>query len=92
VPVALVLVTEVENHDIFRSILEELFESIRKPEQTSADHKKFAFADMLAHIAYLKTVPCPSFNTSLNLKLYNKQFQLNEQEYFTIPQRNSIAI
>lgn len=32
VPVALILVTEIENHDIFRSMLEELFESIRRPE------------------------------------------------------------
>jgi hypothetical protein len=32
VPVALVLSTEIENHDIFRDMLLELFELIRTPE------------------------------------------------------------
>lgn len=30
-PMALVISTEIEHHDIFRDILIELFESIRKP-------------------------------------------------------------
>jgi hypothetical protein len=89
VPVALVICTEVENHDLFRSMLEELFESIRIPEVVVADtpvaNKRLAFADMLAHLAYLKTLPCPSFNTRMNIGFYNKQFIVNEQEYFNIP-------
>ena len=31
VPVAFVLCTEIENHDIFRAVLQSLFESIRAP-------------------------------------------------------------
>ena len=31
VPIALILATEIENHDIFREILTEMFESIRNP-------------------------------------------------------------
>ena len=88
VPVALVICTEIENHDLFRSMLEELFESIRKPEHvtdTLVANKKLAYADMLAHLAYLKTLPCPSFNTKMNIGFYNKQFIVNEQEYFNIP-------
>ena len=76
VPVALVLQTEIENHDIFRQMLCELFESIRNPEQIAndshEDNKKFAFADMLAHVAFLKTLPCPSFNTKLNITFFKK--------------------
>ena len=34
-PIALVLCTELENHDLFRQMLEELFESIRRPEQVT---------------------------------------------------------
>lgn len=83
-PVALILCTEIENHDIFRYMLKEIFEAIRKPDplldkkagaksdstQTKEKdlnvvrlNKHFAFADMLAHLAFLKTLPCPSFNT-----------------------------
>lgn len=111
VPVALILCTEIENHDIFRYMLKEIFEAIRKPdsifdkksvlkpEQNKHKdfahirlNKHFAFADMLAHLAFLKTLPCPSFNTQLNITLYKKNFLINELEYKKIPQRNSIAI
>jgi hypothetical protein len=62
-------------------MLEELFESIRSPEviaDTLVANKRLAFADMLAHLAYLKTLPCPSFNTRMNIGFYNKQFIVNE--------------
>jgi hypothetical protein len=44
-------------------------------------NKHFAFADMLAHLAFLKTLPCPSFNTQLNITMYKKNFLINELEY-----------
>ena len=40
---------------------------------------------MLAHIAFLKTLPCPSFNTKLNIKLFKKEFIINELESVAIP-------
>lgn len=47
---------------------------------------------MLAHIAFLKTLPCPSFNTKLNISFFKKQFIIDEMDYMEIPHRNSIAI
>lgn len=40
VPVALVICTEIENHDIFRDILIEMFDSIREPasKQQTMEH------------------------------------------------------
>lgn len=35
VPVSFVIQTEIENHDIFRDILQALFESIRSPQEVS---------------------------------------------------------
>ena len=89
------LQTEIENHDIFRTLLIEMFDSIREPEQyvlNQEDNRKLAFADMLAHLAYLKTIPCPSFNSKLRIHFYKKLVIINEQEFFTIPNRNTIAI
>jgi hypothetical protein len=94
----LVICTEIENHDIFRDLLSELFESVRNPERVidksknSICNRRLAFSDMLAHLAYLKTVPCPSFNTKLNITFYNKVLTINEKEFEKIPCKNSIAI
>lgn len=66
VPVALVICTELENHDIFRDILLELFELIRSPKRYTnkfLQDKKLAFSDLLLHIAYLRTLPAPSYNS-----------------------------
>lgn len=68
-----------------------MFDSIREPEQITScpeDNKKLAFADMLAHIAYLKTIPCPSFNSKHRIHFYKKLVIIDEQEFFTIPNRN----
>lgn len=37
VPVALVITTEIENHDIFRDILLQIFNSITEPAQVTAN-------------------------------------------------------
>lgn len=63
-PIAFVISTEIENHDIFREVLIELFDSIRKPGTYFSDfqsNRKLAFADFLAHIAFMKTIPTPTF-------------------------------
>jgi hypothetical protein len=73
--VALVLVTECEYHDTFRQIILALFDMLRVlPEKKSVGNKqkydevmiesrKVAFADLVAHIAFLKTIPAPPFNS-----------------------------
>jgi hypothetical protein len=95
VPVALVIQTELENHDIFRDILLELFESVRTPKQYTSSvisDKKLAFSDLLLHIAYLRTLPVPSFNSTMLVEFHNKTLILEEKPFNTIPHRNSIAI
>lgn len=95
VPIAFVICTEIENHDIFRAILQELLESIRIPKEVSnkPDENKFlAFADLISHIAFLKTIPCPTFNAKLMIEFYNKTVEITEKDYRKIPHRNTIAI
>ena len=78
---ALVITTEIENHDIFRDILLQMFNSITEPAQVTAcqdNDKTLAFAEMLAHIAYLKTIPSPGFNTMHRIQLYNKPVKIDE--------------
>jgi len=73
--------TEIENHDIFRDMLLELFESIREPEAItnhSLQDKILAFADFLTHLAYLKTIPCPSLNAASNIEFFKKTVIINE--------------
>jgi len=94
----MVISTEIENHDVFRHILTELFDSIRedskdcKSEQESARVKMMAFADMLAHVAYLKSIPSPAFNSRHQICFYRKLVIIDEQEYFKVPNRSTIAI
>lgn len=47
---------------------------------------------MLAHIAYLKTIPSPSFNMRHQIGFYKKMVIIDERQYFEIPNRNKIAI
>ena len=54
--------------------------------------KRFAFADMLAHLAFLKTLPCPTFNSRMNITIHSKRFVVDELQFNKIPERNSIAI
>jgi hypothetical protein len=91
----MVISTQVENHDIFRDILLELYESIRAPENTTnkvLQDKKLAFADLLAHVAYLRTLPSPSINTKMLIEFRSKTLIVEEQSLYSIPHRNSIAI
>ena len=76
-------------------MLEELFESLRRPEQITdspIQNKKLAFADMLAHLAFLKTLPCPGYNTLMEIAFYKSRFKIDEKKYDLVPHRNSIAI
>lgn len=54
--------------------------------------RKLAFADFLSHIAFLKTIPCPSFNTKYNIQLLNKTLVIEEGKFNGIPDSNQTAI
>jgi len=47
---------------------------------------------MLAHLAFLKTLPCPSYNTLMEIGLYKSKFIIDEKKYSLVPHRSSIAI
>ena len=85
VPVALVLESATEHHDIFKQLLLQLFNLIREPEpvkvQGYKENKILAFAEMVAHIAFLKTLPAPPFNTVYNINFLNKNFVIKESPF-----------
>lgn len=103
IPIAFVIQTEVEYHDIFREMMLQLFETIRLPlegkdknatdlKMTFENRRKLAFADFLSHMAFLKTIPCPSFNTLYNISFLNKTLIVEKGPFHLIPESNQIAI
>ena len=97
VPVSIVIQTECEHHDIFREILISLFELIRVPRkipnnENMVEHKFLAYAEFIAHIAYLKTIPCPSFNTRFNIEFLGKTLIVNEQMFHKVPNKSQVSI
>ena len=99
VPIAFVVVTEVEYHDIFRELSLDLFEGLRVPPQGKNknweeikmpldERRQYAFSDFLAKIAFLKTVPCPTFNTKFNIEFQDKTLIIEEGRFNAIPDNN----
>jgi hypothetical protein len=81
----------------------DLFESIRVPTEGRDKHgnvvkmsfeerRLASFAEFIARIAFLKTVPCPTFNTTYNIQFFNKTLSIKEQSFATIPNTNQIAL
>lgn len=85
VPVAMVIETDTEYHDFFRQVLLALFDMIRVPPETHVfkcnagtcelqtdkyiESRNIAFADLVAHIAFLKTIPAPPFNSVYKIQM-----------------------
>jgi hypothetical protein len=73
--VAMILESETEYHDVFKQILLALFDLIRVPPEAYGsgirviENRNIAFADLIAHIAFLKTIPAPPFNTIYNIHM-----------------------
>ena len=90
-PIAFIIQTEVEHHDIFKEILLSLFESIRCPELITVDKQKnrvLAFADFLCHLAFMASIPCPTFNTRYHVEFFGKTLTMAEPNYNEIPDKN----
>lgn len=103
IPNAMVIQTEIEQHDIFRELMLDLFESIRVPAEGKnmqgeeiklpfEERRLLSFAEFIARIAWLKTIPCPTFNTRYNLQFFSKTLVINEKPFNTIPMTNQIAL
>ena len=68
-----------------------LFESIRVPEcVTENEHEniELAFAEFLAHLAFLMSIPCPTFNTRFYIEFFDKTLTLAEPNFDEIPDKN----
>ena len=85
VPVAFVIESSTEHHDIFKHLLMALFQLIRKPEMIIAsgykENKIIAYAELVAHVAFLKTVPAPPFNTVYNINFLGQTFVIKETPF-----------
>ena len=73
-----------------------MFEEIRVPENVVKnkifENRRLAFAELVSHLAFLKTIPAPTFNSIYNLYLFNQVFTIKEQTLDQIPNKNSYAI
>lgn len=90
-PIAFVIQTEVEHHDIFKEVMLKLFESIRIPMVVTGDEQKdqqLAFAEFLAHLAFLVSIPCPTFNTRFHIEFLGKTLTLTEPNFDEVPDKN----
>lgn len=67
----------------------ELYEHVYKPKP---DKRTLVFADFIAHIAFLASLPCPSFNTRYHIEFLNKTLTIDEPKYDTVPHKNERAI
>ena len=78
VPVALCLETETEFHDVFKQIMLSLFDLIRIPEKYAEmkanQNRTISFAELVSHLAFLKTIPAPPFNCVYNIYCLNQVF------------------
>jgi hypothetical protein len=84
VPVALVIQTKVEFHDAFKLILKAIYESFKID--------TIAFAEVIAHIALLRTIPAPVFNSEVNLLFFDTFINIKENSFNELPHKNQNSI
>ena len=95
VPVAFVIQTDIEHHDVFKEILKSLFESIHDNEMVQErcqGSKELAYAEFLTHVAFLASIPCPTFNTRFHIQFFGKTLTLTEPRYNEVPNKNQFCI
>ena len=54
--------------------------------------KNFVYAEFIAHIAFIATIPCPSFNTDFEIEFFGSKISFSEPKYDKIPDKNEDAI
>jgi hypothetical protein len=45
------------------------------------DNRTMAFAELIAHLAFLKTIPAPPFNSIYNIHCLDKIFTIKESGF-----------
>ena len=56
------------------------------------ENRRLAFAELVAHIAFLRTIPAPPFNANYNIFMFNKVFSISEGTLDQLPNKNTYAI
>jgi len=51
-----------------------------------------AFADLIAHVAFLRTIPAPVFNSEVNILFMNQTFNFKENRFNMLPHKNQECI
>ena len=51
-----------------------------------------AFADLVAHVAFLRTVPAPVFNSEVNITFMDSVINLKENRFNVLPHKNQECI
>jgi hypothetical protein len=46
----------------------------------------------MAHLAFLKTIPVPTFNTMYNIEFLGKTLTVNEGVFHDVPNKNKLPI
>jgi len=73
-----------------------LFDLIRIPENVrgfgSVENRKLAFAELIAHLAFLKTIPAPTFNTVYHIHMLNSLFTVKENSFDQLPHKSQCPI
>ena len=54
--------------------------------------RNLVYADFLAHIAFIASLPCPSFNTDFEIEFLSSKITISEPMYDKIPDKNEDAI
>ena len=86
-------------------ILKSLYESISNAKEYPNDlqfkgsakcvpnlNQMMAFTEMLQHIAMLRTIPAPVFNSEINLHFNDLLINLKENSFNELPHKNQYAI
>ena len=56
------------------------------------DNLDLAYAEFVAHLAFLISIPCPTFNTRYHVEFFDKTLTLTEPNFDEIPDKNQLAI
>lgn len=56
------------------------------------DDRIVAFTELVTHIAFLKTIPAPIFNSVYNLQFLGQTLTIRETAFDSIPNKNSLPI
>lgn len=51
-----------------------------------------AYADLITHIAFLRTIPAPVFNSEVNILFMNQTFNFKENMFNQLPHKNQECI